>query len=537
MAAANCPETPRQRMITMMYLVYTAMLALNVSAEILQSFITVGDSLEVTNNLLLSKTESSYLMFENAYKNDPGKVGPNWQKAQEVRKETKIILDYIDDLKYELIANVDGVAGGKAEVKKLVAQGGYNTIQKKDNYDGPTNYFIGGSEDGSQGKAIELRKKIEAYQDKMMKLCDTKFQPQLKKIQIDTKGKYKNASGQELNWQMYNFYHTVLAADVVILNKFKSEIENSEYDLVNNLYSAISADDFKFDQVTARVIPKSTYIIQGGTYEADVIVAAYDSRSQLRGEVRGSQIVGDSGTLKLKFGAGALGPQKYKGTVYVKREAGEVPYDFDGEYFVAAPSATISATKMNVFYIGVDNPVKVGAPGIKSEDLVVTISGSPGATIKKDPSTKEPGCYIVNVKSQGTKAVIAVSAKIGNKVQQLGSQDYRIKVIPKPTVKVGNYQGGRIAKESLLAQGGFRVAMEGFDFPVTYNVTSYTMTFGTGGDAEVPLQGRGSKFTAEMTAKINKLRRGNKIYIDEIRVKGPDGEKAASNPTIVFTIQ
>ncbi|MBQ9253502.1 MAG: gliding motility protein GldM [Bacteroidales bacterium] len=533
MAAANCPETPRQRMITMMYLVYTAMLALNVSAEILQSFITVGDSLDVTNELLISKTASSYAMFENAYKNDPGKVGPNWEKAQQVRKDTKVILDYIDDIKYELIANIDGVKGGKAEIKKLVAKEGYNAIQKKDNYDGPTNYFIGGSEDGSQGKAKELRAKIEAYQDKMMKLCDPKFKSQLKKIQIDTKGKYKNAAGQELNWQMYNFYHTVLAADVVILNKLKSEIENSEYDLVNSLYSAISADDFKFNEVRARVIPKSTYIIQGGTYEAEVIVAAYDSRSQLRGDVRGQSIVGDSGTLKLKFGAGALGPQKYKGTVYVKKDVGEEPYDFEGEYFVAAPSATISATKMNVFYIGVDNPIEVGAPGIKSEDLIVTIGGSPGATIKKVGT----GSYIVNVKSQGTKAVITASAKVGNQTRVLGSQEYRIKVIPKPTVKVGNYQGGRVAKESLLAQGGFRVAMEGFDFPVTYTVTSYKMTFGTGGDAEVPLQGRGSQFSAEMTSKINKLRRGNKVYIEEIRVKGPDGEKAASNPTIVFTIQ
>lgn len=535
MAAANCPETPRQKMITMMYLVYTAMLALNVSAEILQSFTTVGDSLEVTNNLLLSKVESSYQIFENAYKNDEGKVGPNWEKAKLVRKETKEILKYLDDVKYEMIAIVEGKPA--TEMRELIKKEGYDAIQKKDNYDVPTNYFIGGTEDGSAGKAIEMRKKIEAYQDKMMKLCDDRFKPQLKKIQVDTKSMHKNAAGQELNWQMYNFYHTVVAADVVLINKLKSEIENSEYDLVNNLYSAISADDFKFNEVKARVIPKSTYIIQGGTYEADVIVAAYDSRSQLRGEVRGSSIVGDSGTLKLKFGAGALGPQKYKGTVYVKKDVGESPYEFEGEYFVAAPSATISATKMNVFYIGVDNPVKVGAPGIKTEDLIVTIGGSPGATIKKDPSTKEPGCYIVNVKSQGTKAVIKVAAKIGNQTRDLGSQDYRIKVIPKPTVKVGNYQGGRIAKESLLAQGGFRVAMEGFDFPVTYQVISYKVTFGTGGDAEVPLQGRGSQFTPEMTAKINKLRRGNKVYIEEIRVKGPDGEKAASNPTIVFTIQ
>lgn len=532
MAATNCPETPRQRMITMMYLVYTAMLALNVSAEILQAFITVGDSLETTNKLLISKTASSYQMFENAYNNDQAKVGPNWEKAQIVRKESKIILDYIDDVKYELWAYTDGLKGGKAEAKKLMAERGFNGLNKKDNYNEPTRFFCASTEDGSKGKAIELRKRIEQYQEKMINLCEPRFREQLKKIQVDTKSMHKNQAGQSLNWQMYNFYHTVLAADMVVLNKIKSEIENCEYDMVNNLYSAISADDFKFDKVVAKVIPRSTYIIQGGSYEADVIVAAYDSRSQLSGTVNGATLnPTDSGTLHLKMGAAALGPKKYKGTVYVKKEGGAMPYDFDGEYFVAAPSATISATKMNVLYIAVDNPIEVGAPGIKSEDLIVNINGA-GSTIRKVGA----GEYIVNVKQQG-KATITCAAKMGGKVQNLRSQEYRVKVIPKPVVKIGNQQDGRIAKEVLLAQGGFHVVMEGFDFPVTYTVESYSMGFNTGGDAQADLNGRGNKFTPEMIARIQRLRRGNKVYISDIRVKGPDGVKAASNPSMTFTIQ
>lgn len=532
MGATNCPETPRQKMITMMYLVYTAMLALNVSAEILQAFVTVGDSLEVTNKLLLSKTASSYQMFENAYNNNPDKVRENWEKAQIVRKESKEMIAYIDDLKFELWAFTDGLKGGKAEAKKLMEQGGFDLINKKDNYNEPTRFFINNTEDGSQGKAIELRKKIEAYQEKMMNLCEPRFREQLKRIQVDTKTYHPNKEGKKLNWQMYNFFHTVLAADMVVLNKLKSEIENSEYDMVNNLYSAISADDFKFDKVVAKVLPKSTYIIQGDSYEADIIVAAYDSRSQLTGTVSGATLnPTDSGTLHLKMGAGVLGPKRYKGMVYVKKEGGAIPYDFEGEYFVAAPSATISATKMNVLYIAVDNPIEVGAPGINSEDLIVNVSGA-GSTIRKVGS----GQYIVDVKQQG-KAIITCSAKMGGKVQTLRSQEYRVKVIPKPTVKVGNQQDGRIAKEVLLAQAGFRVAMEGFDFPVTYSVDSYEMEFNTGGDAQAALIGKGNRFTPEMVAKIQRLRRGNKVYISNIRVKGPDGIKAASNPSMTFTIQ
>ena len=168
MGATNCPETPRQRMISMMYLVYTAMLALNVSAEILQAFVTVGDSMEVTNKLLMGKAESAYTIFENSYRQDPGKVGDNWAKAQEVRKKTKEIIEYIDNMKYELFVVVEGTPGGVAEAKKLLKEKGFDAVQKKDEYSSPTNYFLAGSEDGSKGKAIELRNKIDKYQKEML---------------------------------------------------------------------------------------------------------------------------------------------------------------------------------------------------------------------------------------------------------------------------------------------------------------------------------------------------------------------------------
>ena len=518
-------------MISMMYLVYTAMLALNVSAEILNAFVTVGDSMEVTNTLLAKKAESTYIMFENSYKQDPGKVGDNWAKAQEVRKKTKEIVDYIDNIKYELFVVVEGTPGGVAEAKKLLAEKGFDAVVKKDEYSSPTNYFLAGSEDGSKGKAIELRKKIEAYQADMLTYATGSFKETLKKMQIKTEGTWQNAGKQEQNWQMYNFFHTIALADMVLLNKFKSEIQNAEVDLVNHLYSAVSADDFKFNTVVAKVIPKATYIVQGGQYEADVFVAAYDSRSALTGEVRGQQYTGDSGMLKLKFAAGAIGPQKYSGTLFVKKETGAVPYDFEGEYFVAAPSATISPTKMNVLYIGVENPISVSVPGVNSKDVNVTATGA-GITIKK----VKDGDFIATVKSQG-KASVSVSAMMNGKTMNMGTMDFRCKAIPKPTAMVGTYSGGRIPKESLLTQGGLRVSMEGFDFPVTYTVTSFTMAFNTGGDAQAPIQATGSQFTAEMKAKIGKLRRGNKVYIENIRAKGPDGEKAVSNPQMIFTIQ
>lgn len=532
MGATNCPETPRQRMISMMYLVYTAMLALNVSADIINAFVTVGDSVEVTNKLMAGKAESTYIAFENAYNGNPGKVGDNWAKAQEVREKTKKMLEYIDNIKYELHVAVDGLEGGVAESKKLLNEKGFSAIVKKDNYDIPTNYFLAGTEDGSAGKAIELRKKIEAYQADMLTYAQSEaYKKMLKSMQIVTEGTWKDAQDQEKNWQMYNFYHTIVTADMVLLNKFKSEIQNAEMDLVNHLYSQISADDFKFDQVVARVLPKSTYIIQGGQYEADVIVAAYDSKSELRGEVRGQNIVGDSGMLKLKFGAGALGQQKYKGTIFVKKESGEVPYEFESEYFVAAPSATISPTNMNVFYIGVDNPVSISVPGANSKDIVATVSGA-GATLTK----VKDGEYKVKVTKQEI-CQINVRAKIAGKEMDMGSMKFRTKRIPDPVAKFGNLSGGFVERD-VLASLNLRVDKGGFEFPVVYKAASFKVQIAVpGGDAKPPVQVNGAKFTPDVVAQIKKARRGTKVIIENIRAVGPNGEVGVANPTMVFTIK
>ena len=531
MGATNCPETPRQRMISMMYLVLTAMLALNVSVEILQAFVTVGDSMEKTNQLFSTKIENSYYNFERAYQANKEKVGPNWEKAQQVREETRKITSYIDDMKYDLVAQVEGLKGGKQEAKKIL-EAGYDGIKAKDNYTAATNYFIGTSDDGNVGKAMELRKHIEEYQAKMLTLADPRFVDKLKKMQINTQAKYKNKSGQELSWQMYNFYNSITLADLVLLNKFKSEIQNAEFDVVNDLLTAVSADDFKFDNVRPKVVPKSTYVMQGDAYEADVFVAAIDSKTQLRADVRGANYVSDSGIIKLRFPAGAIGAQKYQGTVYVKKTTGEEAYPFSGDYFVAAPAVTISPTQMNVFYIGVDNPVSISAPGTSAEQLIPTITGGGGATIRK----VSPGNYIVNVKTQ-QEVNISVAANVNGKTMQQGAMKFRVKRIPAPKAMVGNADGGPINKEILVAQGRLRVVMEGFDFDVRFNVTEFQMTFNTGGDGQAALVSRSDRFTPEMLAQIQRLRRGNKVYIEGIRAKGPDGEKNVQNPQMIFRIQ
>ena len=157
MGATNCPETPRQRMISMMYLVLTALLALNVSVEILNAFVIVNESVETTNVNFGKKIDGTYSNFEKAYIGNPGKVKEFYDKAQKARKYSKELVDYVNDSKYELISKTEEIS--VEEAKKIIIK----DIKRKDNYDTPTNYFIG-KEGSKSGKAYELKNKInESY--------------------------------------------------------------------------------------------------------------------------------------------------------------------------------------------------------------------------------------------------------------------------------------------------------------------------------------------------------------------------------------
>lgn len=166
----------------------------------------------------------------------------------------------------------------------------------------------------------------------------------------DREGGYRDATGTPQDWQQYNFYHTILAASVTIKNKIIGEVQSAEFDAINRLYANITEEDFKFDKIKAEVIPKSTYILTGQTYEADVLVAAYDSKIQsearvVRGATQitaanrgGAQtITSVDGIIKLQFPATNTGVQRYAGVIEMFNPGTQSyqEYPFAAEYVVA----------------------------------------------------------------------------------------------------------------------------------------------------------------------------------------------------------
>ncbi|MFA5781189.1 MAG: gliding motility protein GldM, partial [Bacteroidales bacterium] len=447
---AGYKETPRQKMIGMIYLVLTALLALNVSKDILNAFVIVNQGLVTSQENTSDKNNLIYTNFQKAYMNNPNKVKPFLDKAFKAQKYSQELSKYISDLRTQIIAFTE--FGVKDKSKNPEKWGIADTIklsdvEAKDNYDKPMQILIGHTEDGSAGEGMILKTKLETFKKNMLALLDSKKDRDAaeKSFPINTEDAYSYTEEKVENWVMRNFYRTVLAADVALLNKFLIDVKTVEGDIIAKLYSSVEAGDFKFDKVVAKVVPKSNYILLGSEYEAQIFVAAYDSKKNpeiLIGSgidtVTGEKVGADVITLdKFEEGMGiykvpgsGIGEKKYSGVINVITPYGETKaYPFKSEYVVGQPSATVSADKMNVFYIGVENPVTISVPGVANVNVHASMTAG---TLTPSGGGK----YIVTVAAGPPNTTVNVSANIGGRVTPMGNSLFRIKKVPNPVAKI-----------------------------------------------------------------------------------------------------
>ncbi len=545
---AGYKETPRQKMIAMMYLVLTALLALNVSKDILNAFLVVNESMESTNETFKNKIENTYNQFEFQYQLSPKKVGPYWERAIEAKKVSNDLIQEIEQIKFEIVkwseriddstevvenyfdvVEVPDPMDAEKTISKLILN--LETVPTKDKFDRTTNYFI------TRGKAKELRQSIEEYKINIINYIDTAYREQVK-IGLETDGIYYNADGVTESWEMHNFYHTILAANVTILNKLIAEVQTAEFDVVNMLFDAISITDFKFDEVDAKVIPKTSYILKGQDYEAEVLVAAYDTKQNpevyiLRGadEItaaninRAERIDGTDGVVNLQWSSNTEGMHKYAGLIKIKDPQGEeVTYHFNHEYIVAPPSLTVAATKMNVFYIGVENPVSISVPGIANELIRPSISTG---SIKTDPNS--PGNWLVEVPTGARKATVSAVATYQGQTMDMGSAEFRVKRVPDPIAEIASMVQGKIEKNTLLAANAIIPELKDFEFELYFTVTSFKMITIIGGDL-VQKNVRGNQFNDEVISIIRNARRDQRFLFENIQATSPDGSTRTLNP-------
>jgi gliding motility-associated protein GldM len=412
----------------------------------------------------------------------------------------------------------------------------------KDNYQTPTNYFLGNSDTGKKGEAPKLKKRIDAFRERLLSLVDKN---QFKDIatNLSTDGTYHDADGQKQNWQIHFFYNTILAADIAILNKLKSDVYNAEYEVVDALYKSIGKGNFKFDKIEAKVLPKSNFVFLGDEYQAEVIVAAYDTSQSPKVFLKqGADYLSEnqSGTATVLNGkpekimihlpTTSEGIHKYAGIVRQTTASGQVnDYHFNSEYIVSRPTVTVSAKKMNVMYIGVNNPVSISIAGIPREKLIPTISCG---TIRRNPSGND---WVVNIPPGNSQAVIRVTANIDGKKRLIGSKSFRIKELPTPIATVGGKNSGAVNRDIMLAAGALAPKMpDDFDFDQTFVINSFVMTIQRGFQV-LHFKSNNAYFTTAMKDQIERTNRGQNIIFDHIVAKDANGRKRSLAP-IILTI-
>ncbi|MES2134237.1 MAG: GldM family protein [Bacteroidota bacterium] len=535
-------ETPRQKMIGMMYLVLTALLALNVSKEILKGFVTVDESIEKSKLILSENNQRVQKAFEDYVKAGNYEAQPYLLKAIEAQKNIRMADSYIDSVKLRIVQKTEDP--GKKDTSQL------RFMDRLDDYDTPTYLLLGSDETSpitTRYSAKDLRSKLELLYtnlstmlDNMQKNSETKLDDAdlsaLKQKLNTIKPVDRNImdDGVKLNWELENFYHQPMAAVVTNLAKMQADMKNVESEFLHVFASASSKFTFKIDKLQAKVIAPTAYVLAGQPFKADIVLGA--SSSELTEErmkvlvgaeydtlkkqltVPGAPLAITDGMGKFESTTSATGTKNLKGVVVYKNPRGkEEYYPFDFSYMVAPPFTAVSADNMNIFYAGIENPISVSSAGFSPADVKVTLTGC-GAEVK--PATA--GKYILTAKTSGT-CTIVVSAKVNGSYQQQGPPKvFRVKDIPTPVLKLG----GKVAttnleftRNEIKLIGGVGADSPGFMFPVNMVVKSFDLEI----QGAPPITCSGSSFSQEVKTALGKMRVGQIGYFDNIKVLTPKG--------------
>ena len=539
MGAKNCPETARQKMINMMYIVLTAMLALNVSAEVLQAFRLIDASLIHTLEAVNNKNQQIYSSFEQAYLENPAKVEEWKQKADQVQRSSKELQDYISKLKEDQVIysgseRVSEKNPYDPELHYLVTMNNDSLeIKKEDDLNGTSEFMI------KQKRAAELREKITTYKNSLVALIGDN-EPELTETILSTLETAdpvaaKNPNKEKNTWESVHFENTPLAAILTVLSKIQIDVRNAEANVLTYLYSQIDAGSFKFNKLGARIIANSNIVFQGEPYEAEVFLAAEDTTATAENQpviyINGRQVEVADGKAVYKVGTNEPGIFKWSALIKYKTPDGNYKeYKKEQTYQVTKPSITMSATKMNVFYKGLDNPFDISG-GLPKEDLEIEMEN--GKWVKSGDA------YLIRpteLDEQGKRTKITVYANVNGTRKVVGTSFWRVKKVPDPVAQVAGKSGGDLRKEVLAIQDGVLAVLEDFDFDFKYKVTQFELGT-TGSDGYyVGKASKSNRFTAEQKELLKRANPGSKVFIDNIKAIGDDGS-TRDLKGITFTVK
>ena len=509
MASNNNRLTPRQKMINLMYIVLTAMLALNVSSDVLNGFTQVEEGLKRTNTNVEERNAGILASLEAFAAQNPDKGRRWYDKATEVRRVTDGIYHRIDSLKLLIVIEADG---SDADV---------DNIQNRDNLEAASVVMLAGTK--SRGAA--LRRDLDAYRTYITSLVtDTVKRVSLEKTLSTAPVLRKGTLGKQ-SWEESKFDNQPVVAAVTLLTKLQNDVKFAEGEALQNLLANVDAGDVRVNELNAFVIPQSRFVMRGGKYSANIVLAAVDTTARPEVYINGAKLANDRGLYE--FNPGSTGSFDYSGYLEVPHGDGSVTrHPFQSSYTVIEPTATVSATMMNVLYAGIDNPISISVPGVPT--------GKVSATMTNGTLTRSGDHWVAHPQKVGDEAVVSVSAEMDGRPMSMAQTKFRVRKLPDPTPYIafkdaqGNtshYKGGGrgLSKSLLLAAPGIEAAIDDDLLNIAFKVLSFeTVFFDSMGNA-IPEVSNGAQFSQRQKDSFRRLSRGKRFYISRVKAVGPDG--------------
>ncbi len=507
-------------MINLMYVVLMAMLALNVSSDVLNGFSLVDKSLQTTTKNASQVNEGIYDDFEEQMKANPKKVKEWYDKAQVVRQMSDSLFDLAEELKELIVKKSDGDDGDVTDIKN------------REDLEAATSVMLA----PGTGRGRMLYNGINSYRERIIQMVTDSAQRRIiaSNLSTDVPTSVRTLGK---NWQEYMFESMPTAAAVTLLTKLQSDVRYAEGEVLHGLASNIGVKDIRVNELNAYVIPSAQTVVQGGKFSAQILMAAVDTTNRPTIYIGGQKINSDRGIYETV--CSRTGDFNLVGYIEMMNAQGElVRRNFEQKYTVVAPSATVSADLMNVLYAGYDNPMSVSVPGVSTSQLQVSMSGG-GLTPKGD------GKFIARPTQVGGEAVITVAAKTEGRVQEMGKFTFRVRKLPDPTAFIAysdgqggenRFKGGKISKQVLMSVNTLGAAVDDGLLNIPFRVTGFeTVSYDRMGNA-FPVVSESADFTERQKSMIRGLTRGKRFFITRIKAIGPDGVERTLDGAMDVTV-
>jgi gliding motility-associated protein GldM len=522
--------SPRQKMINMMYLVLMALLALNVSKEILKSFHLFEKSFNAAALNINSKSLSTMNALQTAMDEKKSKTEPYMNRAIAVRQETASFLKYIDGINVK----IEEWYGGREE--QLAGVTGVTALISPDQMEDHAKFYT--ENDYKEGYAVA--KRINDARENIASYLKPKAPGLTDSTNIKDDQLYKDAiatsqlrAGNDKQWVIESLEHNPAAGVTALLSRIKNDAQTLEATVLEKLAQQVDATDYKFDKLIATVLPSSNYVMEGENYEADILLVASSSQSMPDITVGGNVIKVEGGVGKYSAPARGIGIKTFAGKIVLNGNGGgeEQVFEFENEYTVFKPAATIAATQMNLLYKGIDNPMSISVPGFAASDVKIS---NPGLNLK----SLGGGLYNATVPSS-TNREVTITATItkDGKSRVVGSEKFRVRSLPQPTAQLGGIPNDGLpkGKAGVAAQTTIIASMgAGFAYDLNYRVQGFKMIIAYKRRPPQQASSSSGTLTDQMKSLMRSAGSGDMIIIEGIRAtEAKYGFRANLSPIII----